>query len=60
VTLAWLLTRKAVAAPVIGLRTIEQSDGSLRALGLQLSEEALKKLDKIFPGFRPSPEGYSW
>jgi aryl-alcohol dehydrogenase-like predicted oxidoreductase len=60
VALAWLLHQKAVTAPIIGPRTIEQLDGSLRALEINLSEETLKKLDEIFPGHKPSPEGYAW
>ena len=60
VALAWLLKNPAVVAPIIGPRTIEQLDGSLRALEIELSAETLKKLDEIFPGFRPSPEGYAW
>jgi aryl-alcohol dehydrogenase-like predicted oxidoreductase len=60
VALAWLLHNKAVTAPIIGPRTLEQLDGSLRALEIQLDEDVLKKLDGIFPGHRPSPEGYAW
>jgi aryl-alcohol dehydrogenase-like predicted oxidoreductase len=60
VALAWLLSNKAVTAPIIGPRTLEQLDGSLRALEIELSAETLKQLDEIFPGFKPSPEGYAW
>ena len=60
VAIAWLLHQKAVTAPIIGPRTLAQVDGSLRALEIQLSEETLKKLDEIFPGHKPSPEGYAW
>lgn len=60
VALAWLLSNKVVTAPIIGPRTIEQLDGSLRALEISLDEDTLKKLDEIFPGFEPSPEGYAW
>jgi aryl-alcohol dehydrogenase-like predicted oxidoreductase len=60
VALAWLLSNKAVTAPIIGPRTLEQLDGSLRALEIELSTETLKQLDEIFPGFKPSPEGYAW
>ncbi|HZP82442.1 MAG TPA: aldo/keto reductase [Chthonomonadaceae bacterium] len=60
VALAWLLHNKAVTAPIIGPRTMEQLDGSLRALEITLSEETLKKLDEIFPGHRPAPEDYAW
>lgn len=60
VAVAWLLHQKAVTAPIIGPRTKDQLDGALRSLEITLSEETLKKLDEIFPGFRPSPEGYAW
>jgi len=58
--LAWLLHQKAVTAPIIGPRTLAQLDESLRALEIKLDEGALKRIDEIFPGFRPSPEGYAW
>jgi aryl-alcohol dehydrogenase-like predicted oxidoreductase len=54
VAIAWLLHNKVVTAPIIGPRTLEQLDGSLRALEIKLSEDTLKKLDEIFPGYRPS------
>lgn len=60
VALAWLLTRKGVTAPIIGPRTIEQLDGAIRALELQLSDAHLQKLDEIWPGYKPAPEQYSW
>ncbi len=60
VALAWLLHNKAVTAPIIGPRTLEQLDGSLRALEIKLTDETRKKLDEIFPGHKPSPEGYAW
>jgi aryl-alcohol dehydrogenase-like predicted oxidoreductase len=61
VGIAWLLGQKAVTAPIIGPRTIEQLDGSLRALEMKLDEETLKKLDAIFPGpGGAAPEAYAW
>jgi aryl-alcohol dehydrogenase-like predicted oxidoreductase len=60
VGLAWLLSNKVVTAPIIGPRTMQQLDGSLRALEIKLSDETLKKLDEIFPGYKPAPEGYAW
>jgi aryl-alcohol dehydrogenase-like predicted oxidoreductase len=60
VALAWLLTRRAVTAPIIGPRTMEQFEGSLRSLEVTLDEETLKQLDTIFPGHRPAPEDYAW
>jgi len=60
VALAWLLSNKAVTAPIIGPRTMEQLDGSLKALDIDITDDIKKKLDAIFPGHKPSPEGYAW
>lgn len=60
VALAWLLANPVVTAPIIGPRTLEQLDGSLRALEIKLSAESMAKLDEIFPGFKTSPEHYAW
>ncbi|HEV2654897.1 MAG TPA: aldo/keto reductase [Ktedonobacteraceae bacterium] len=61
VALAWLLTNPVVTGPIIGPRTQEQLDGTLRALDIELSEETLNKLDEIFPGpGGPAPEAYAW
>lgn len=61
VALAWLLANPLVTAPIIGPRTIEQLDGSLRALDIDLSEETAKRLDEIFPGpGGPAPEAFAW
>ncbi len=61
VALAWLLSRPVVTAPIIGPRTMEQLDGSLRALEIELSPETLTRLDEIFPGpGGPGPEAWAW
>jgi aryl-alcohol dehydrogenase-like predicted oxidoreductase len=61
VALAWLLSNPAITAPIIGPRTIEQLEGSLRALEIVLSEDSLKKLDEIWPGpGGEAPEAYAW
>ena len=61
VGLAWLLSRPGVTGPIIGPRTIEQLDGSLRALELELPDEVLEELDTLFPGpGGPAPEAYAW
>ncbi|MEV4474259.1 aldo/keto reductase [Nonomuraea sp. NPDC049504] len=60
VALAWLLKQRAVAAPIIGPRTMEQLEGSLRALEIDLDKAALARLDEIFPGHRTAPEDYAW
>ncbi len=61
VALAWLLHQPAVTAPIIGPRTMDQlTEGSLRALEIKFTEEQLKKLDEIWPGFKTAPEHYAW
>ncbi len=61
VALAWLLHQPAVTAPIIGPRTLEQLERSMRALEIQLDDTALKRLDEIFPGpGGPAPEAYAW
>ena len=61
VAVAWLLSRPAVTAPIIGPRTMEQLKGSLRALELTLKDDLHKKLDEIWPGpGGAAPEAYAW
>ncbi len=61
VALAWLLHQPAVTAPIIGPRTVQQLDETMRCLEIKLSEEVLKKLDELFPGpGGPAPEAYAW
>jgi aryl-alcohol dehydrogenase-like predicted oxidoreductase len=55
-----LLAQPAVTAPIIGPRTQEQLDAALRALDVELDEQALARLDQIFPGHRTAPEDYAW
>jgi aryl-alcohol dehydrogenase-like predicted oxidoreductase len=61
VALAWLLHNPAVTAPIIGPRSIEQLEGSLRALEIRLSKKTLARLDEIWPGpGGEAPEAYAW
>jgi aryl-alcohol dehydrogenase-like predicted oxidoreductase len=61
VALAWLLQVPGVTAPIIGPRTLEQLEGSLRALEIELSEDILARLDEIWPGpGGEAPEAYAW
>jgi NDP-hexose 2,3-enoyl reductase len=50
IALLWLLHQPAVAAPIIGPRTINQLNGTMRAFELTLSKDFLQQLDTIFPG----------
>jgi NDP-hexose C3-ketoreductase / dTDP-4-oxo-2-deoxy-alpha-D-pentos-2-ene 2,3-reductase len=65
VGLAWLLAQDGVTGPIVGPRTVEQLDGSLRALQITLDDDTLAKLDELFPppapnGAKPAPEAYAW
>ena len=60
VGLAWLLTRPAVTAPIVGPRLPEHFEGALRAVEITLDEDVLSRLDDIFPGYKTSPEEYAW
>lgn len=61
VALAWLLSNPVVTAPIIGPRTFEQLEGSLRALELALTDEMKQQLDAIFPGpGGEAPAAYAW
>jgi aryl-alcohol dehydrogenase-like predicted oxidoreductase len=61
VALAWVLNNPVVTAPIMGPRTLEQLEGSVKTLELKLSEEILAKLDEIWPGpGNQAPEAYAW
>ena len=60
VALAWLLHQDGVTGPIVGPRTLGQLDDAQQALALTLSDDALKRLDEIFPGYQPAPEHYAW
>lgn len=61
IALAWTLSHPAITAPIIGPRTIEQLEGSLRAAELKLDEATLQRLDEIFPGpGGAAPNAYAW
>jgi aryl-alcohol dehydrogenase-like predicted oxidoreductase len=61
VALAWLLANPAVTAPIIGPRTLEQLEVSMRAVDIALDDDVLATLDRIFPGpGGAAPEAYAW
>jgi aryl-alcohol dehydrogenase-like predicted oxidoreductase len=61
IALAWLLHNPIVTAPIIGPRTTEQLESTVRATEITLAEETLKKLDEIFPGpGGEAPKAYAW
>lgn len=61
IALAWLLHNPVVTAPIIGPRTVEQLESSLRALEVELSQDVLSRLDELFPGpGGEAPMAYAW
>ena len=61
VALAWLLSNPVVTAPIIGPRTVEQLDATMRTLDIELDKGTLKDLDAIFPGpGGEAPEAFAW
>jgi aryl-alcohol dehydrogenase-like predicted oxidoreductase len=61
VALAWVLANPVVTAPIVGPRTMDHLETSVRALGVKLGSDAMKKLDAIFPGpGGAAPEAYAW
>ena len=47
ISLAWILTKPNVTAPIIGANNVEQLKDSLGATGLKLSDEEMNVLDKM-------------
>ena len=61
VALAWLLKNPDVTSPIIGPRTMEQLEGALAVLEMELSDEDMKRLDEIWPGpGGEAPGAYAW
>jgi aryl-alcohol dehydrogenase-like predicted oxidoreductase len=55
IALNWLLRQPAVAAPIIGARTMHQLDDNLGAVGWELTPEQVRRLDEVSapPGIYP-------
>lgn len=60
VALAWVLQHPAVDAPIIGPRTLEQFEQALRAVEIEFDQQALDRLNDIFPGYGEAPYHYAW
>jgi aryl-alcohol dehydrogenase-like predicted oxidoreductase len=60
VSLAWLLSRPGLTAPLVGPRTVAQLEDSLRAAELRLPEELVQQVEILFPGpIAEAPMAYS-
>jgi aryl-alcohol dehydrogenase-like predicted oxidoreductase len=58
VALRWLLQRPAVAAPIIGARTLAQMDDNLGACGWSLDDKHIERLTTAGDRPLPYPFGY--
>jgi aryl-alcohol dehydrogenase-like predicted oxidoreductase len=57
---AWLLQRPGVTAPILGPRTVEQLEHSVKSAEVKLSDEVMTRLDTIWHGPGEAPEAYAW
>ena len=59
VALAWLLSNPVVSSTIVGAMTIDELHADLGALSVQLDEDTLQRLDRIWPARgkprRPTP-----
>lgn len=46
VALGWMLAKPTITAPIIGARTVEQLEGTIGAVDLNLSDDEVKRLDE--------------
>ena len=60
VALAWLLHNPVVSSTIVGAMTIDELQADLGALAVQLDEDTLRELDRIWPGPGEAPQAYSW
>ena len=64
VATAWVAHNPYVTAPLVGPRTMEQLTSSLHALDVTFTDDALARLDELFPPVgKPgmaAPEAYAW
>jgi aryl-alcohol dehydrogenase-like predicted oxidoreductase len=61
VALAWLFHQPAVTATIIGPRTPDQLTAAQHALDVELRDDALARLDEIWPGpGGEAPQAYAW
>ena len=60
VALAWLLRNPVVSTAIVGAMTIEELQSDLGALSVQLDDEVVERLDRIWPGPGEAPQAYAW
>jgi aryl-alcohol dehydrogenase-like predicted oxidoreductase len=60
VAVAWLLRNPVVSTTIVGALTIEELQSDLGALSVHLDDEAVERLDQIWPGPGEAPQAYAW
>jgi aryl-alcohol dehydrogenase-like predicted oxidoreductase len=61
IALAWMLQNPDITAPIVGPRTMDQLNTSMRAFDIEMTPEIMKTLDEIWPGpGGEAPEAYAW
>jgi len=68
VAIAWVLSKPGLSSAIVGVRSVEQIQGLLRAAELKLAQETIDRLDALFDigagrGLRnnkEAPEAYAW
>jgi len=60
VATAWTLQQPGITAPIIGPRLMQQLEDANKSLEIKLDSETLEAIDKIWPGYKTSPEQYAW
>jgi aryl-alcohol dehydrogenase-like predicted oxidoreductase len=68
VAVAWTLAQPAISSAIVGIRKLSHLDDMDRAGELALSEDTLKRLDKLFDTnkgrpirtSKAAPEAYAW
>jgi aryl-alcohol dehydrogenase-like predicted oxidoreductase len=60
VAVAWLLRTPVVSTTIVGALTVEELRSDLGALSVHLDDEAVERLDQIWPGPGEAPQAYAW
>jgi aryl-alcohol dehydrogenase-like predicted oxidoreductase len=55
VALNWVMNRPGITAPISGVRTMEQLESNLGALGWTLSSEQMERLSEVSEPQKPYP-----
>lgn len=59
VALAWLMQHECVTAPVIGARNTEQLQENLQSLEVNLTDDYMERLNRLWPGPGVAPDCYT-